>query len=379
MISSTSSSLPDTLLESPLAVQTLGIIVLVLLYVLWKKYVRPDEKREGSKSILIQKGYHNPIHEGRFHLDWECEGVFNPGAIRIGDTTHLLYRAIGKDGVSRLGYASSKDGVRIDGTLPYPVYSSIIDRFIPPYLRAYNPTLYPSGGSWGGCEDPRITKIDDTIYLTYSAFDGWDFIRIGLTSISEKDFLEKKWTWKRPQLISPPGEIHKNWVLFPEKIQGKYGILHSISPKIEIELRENLEGFGFSQPFVQSPVGPRESTTDATWDTRMRGPGAPPLKTEKGWLLFYHANTHAEPHKYKVGVLLLDLQEPYRVLARLQFPLLEPNEWYENDGKPGIVYVCGAVKQGDRIFLYYGGGDKRVCVAHLEEKELLHELLTKTG
>jgi predicted GH43/DUF377 family glycosyl hydrolase len=365
------------LFSPDISLQVLIVIVVAIAFFIYYVYEENELRiKEKQASDLSTKSKNNPMHEGRPHLDWECEGVFNPGAVRIGDTTHLVYRAVGSDGVSRLGYASSKDGTNVDEMLPFPVFSSLVDRFIPAHLRRFSPVLYPSGGSWGGCEDPRLVKIDNMIYLTYNAFDGWDFIRIGLTMIEEEDFVNKRFKWKRPQLISPPGQIHKNWMLFPEKINGKFAMLHSISPKVEIELLDSLDDIGHSQPYIASPVGARGAVDDARWDTRMRGAGAPPVKTDKGWVVFYHANNKDEPHKYKVGVLLLDLNDPKKIIGRLNFPILEPDEWYENDGKPGIVYVCGAVKRDDLIFLYYGGGDKRLCVAHLNTRELLDELLT---
>ena len=105
--------------------------------------------------------------------------------------------------------------------------------------------LYPSGGSWGGCEDPRMVCIDGRIYILYNAFDGWDFIRVALISISAEDFLAKRWHWSAPKLLSRPHERHKNWVLFPEKISGKFAILHNLHDdepeRVRIEYIENLD------------------------------------------------------------------------------------------------------------------------------------------
>jgi predicted GH43/DUF377 family glycosyl hydrolase len=240
--------------------------------------------------------------------------------------------------------------------------------------------MYPSGGSWGGVEDPRITKIGDTIYMTFNAFDGWDFIRIGLTMISEKDFLKKRWSsWSKPILLSPPGEVHKNWMIFPEKINGKFAIIHSISPKVEVEYRDTLQSIGGRDPFIKSPVGVRTAGS-AGWDSRIRGAGPPPLKTDRGWLVLYHANQKEESHKYKLGALLLDIEDPTKVLAKAILPILEPDLWYENDSKPGIVYACGAIIRedygGNSLYVYYGGGDKYVCVAHTHLETMLDWMTT---
>ena len=149
---------------------------------------------------------------------------------------HFLYRAIGEDGISRLGYASSKCGFKLDKRLPYPIYEHPLSP-----LSSYDFSSFASGGSWGGCEDPRIVQVngEDTLYMTYTACDGG--LRIGLTSIKVKDFLKGKLKWKPPKLISTPGEVHKNWVIFPEKIKGKYAILHSINPKVSITYVDDLE------------------------------------------------------------------------------------------------------------------------------------------
>jgi predicted GH43/DUF377 family glycosyl hydrolase len=79
--------------------------------------------------------------------------------------------------------------------------------------------------------------------------------------------------------------------------------------------------------------------------------------------VLYHATSEAEGHRYQLGALLLDLDDPTRVVARAAAPVLSPDEWYENDGKPGIIYACGALVRGDTLHVYYGGADKVVCVA----------------
>lgn len=340
-------------------VLTIACVVLISVAVL---YIFFGKKRSPERPFTLTRFHNNPVLSSQSHNTWEACGVFNPAAYKDdGHVVHLLYRAIGTDGVSRLGYAKSDDGVSFSERLPYPVFFIESPRQIPGAQKRYDPVIYPSGGSWGGCEDPRLVRIDDTIYLTFNAFDGWDFIRIGLTSIPEKDFIAGKWNWKKPILISPEGEIHKNWVLFPEKINGKFAILHSISPHVQVDYVETLESLAHGTEKIESIFkrqGERES-----WDTWLRGAGCPPLKTEKGWLVLYHAVEKHESHKYKVGVMLLDLNDPSKIIAQSPGPLLTPDCWYENDGKPGIVYVCGAVIRDGMLIVYYGGGDMHTCVA----------------
>ncbi len=277
---------------------------------------------------------------------WESMAVLNPAAFSAGGRIHLLYRALGMDGVSRLGYASSPDGVTFDQRLPYPVYTAPNPRQLPWRAQRYSPVLYPSGGSWGGCEDPRATKINERIYVTYNAFDGWDFIRVALTSIAEEDLLTGRWNWAPPILLSPPGERHKNWVLFPEKINGKFALLHNLHGKdenhVRIEYVDGLESFDPVAQEIQSPDPQAIPPHLVAWHYRTRSAGPPPLKTPEGWLVLYHAMDPDEPHRYKLGALLLDLHDPTKILHRSPQPILEPDALYENEGKPGVVYACGA-------------------------------------
>lgn len=328
------------------------------------------------RDLMLAKVVCNPVIEPGTH-PWSAEAVFNPAAVALNGRTHLIYRAIGLDGVSRLGYASSGNGILFDERLPYPVFVSTRPRGGVGGPKRYSPVIYPSGGSWGGCEDPRMVAIDGRIYLTFNMFDGWDFIRVALTSISEKDFLAKRWNWTQPLLISPPNQIHKNWVLFPEKVHGKFAVLHSIVPKIEVEYRDALDEIGVTEPFIESWQGPRSSVPgrEGAWDTTVRGAGPPPIKTKHGWLLFYHATEAHEGHRYKLGAMLLDLDDPTKVLYRSAHPILLPDEAYENNGKPGIVYACGAVERDGLLYIYYGGADKVVCVAFAPIQAFLTALM----
>lgn len=356
-----------------------GIIIVLLIslfvwYVFFSRTTLPVKK-----AFHLERYHNNPVLSPQSHQEWEACGVFNPAAyLDSNNMVHLLYRAIGTDGVSRLGYAKSSDGVSIDERSTYPVFFIEQPRAIGMPMR-YDPIMYPSGGSWGGCEDPRLVRVDDRIYLSFNAFDGWDFIRIGLTSIKESDFIAGRWNWKKPVLISPNGQIHKNWLIFPEKINGKFAIIHSISPEVLVDYRDSLEAIGTTEPAIESPVGPRTAKREDSWDWMLRGAGCPPIKTDKGWLVLYHAVEKHETHKYKIGVLLLDLIDPTKIIARSPGPLLTPDCWYENDGKPGIVYVCGAIIRDDMLMLYYGGGDMHTCVAQAPLKELLTWLIPETN
>jgi len=315
----------------------------------------------------------NPIISPHPENKWEDQAVFNPAILKDDDGyIHLIYRAIGSDGVSRLGYDFSKNGTHFVGRLPDPIFSMGNPNDDKKIIKTYDPNMYPSGGSWGGCEDPRAVRIDGRIYLTFNAFDGWDFIRIALISIDEKDFFKKKWKWNKPMLISPPNQINKNWVLFPEKIDGKFAILHSVSPKVQIDFINDFRDVEKGKHVIKSTF--KQDPTKKGWDTWVRGIGPPPLKTDKGWLVLYHAMDHRDPNKYKLGALLLDYKNPEKVLARSQEPVLEPEIWYENDWKPGVVYSCGAIIKDRNLYVYYGGGDKYVCVATAPLDKIFNKL-----
>jgi len=317
----------------------------------------------------------NPIIQPRADRFWEMKATFNPGAIYADKRIHLLYRAIGGDDISVLGYASSGDGVTIDERLEVPAFIPLSTKYSKGAIRAELPkTPYMSGGGWnGGCEDPRLTLIDDTVYLTYTAFDGWGSIRLALSSIPVGDFLQKRWQWKKPSLISPPGEIHKNWVLFPEKINGKFAILHSISPTIAIAYVDDLNEFEDEDRVIKSRYD--RSIRQGTWDSWIRGAGPPPIRTKLGWLLFYHAMDMQDPDRYKLGAMILDINEPTRILYRSQAPILEPDAYYENSGfKSGVVYSCGAVVKDGELYVYYGGADSVTCVAIANLDRFLEDL-----
>ena len=337
-------------------------------------------KRTGSQPVL-ERFAGNPIIEPRPEQHWESKATFNPGAIYEEGKVHILYRAIGDTDVSVIGYASSSDGVHIDERLDFPAYlprepfeGAVSHRSIVSYRES---TYVSGGGGVGGCEDPRLTRLDDTVHMTYTAFDGYSLPRVALTSISRGNFLTNNWLWRRPVIISPPGIIDKNACIFPEKIDGKYVILHRIYPDILIDFLDDLNFDGETKwlegKFKISPRG-------SCWDSRKFGAGPPPIKTKEGWLLIYHGVGEQDPNRYKIGAMLFDLKDPTKILACSAKPILEPQAWYENEGwKSGVVYPCGAVVVGDRLFVYYGGADKVVCVASAKLNEFLEQLIADRG
>jgi predicted GH43/DUF377 family glycosyl hydrolase len=330
-----------------------------------------DTRKKQPSPVRLKRSPRNPIITPAQNNDWESWQTFNPAAIEEGGVVHLLYRALGSDGISRLGYAASPDGVAISQRLPDPVFTAPARRGD----RDARRIVYSSGGGWGGCEDPRLVRIGRRVYMTFVAFDGWGSVQMALTSIDLNDFLDKRWKWKAPALMSAPGEVHKNWVLFPEKINGKFAILHSISPKIMIDYLDTLDGFD-EGAYIESAYGTK--LQNRRWDSWVRGAGAPPIRTKHGWLLLYHAMDRKDPGRYKLGAMILDMKDPTRVRARSKEPILEPDEWYENQGhKSGVIYSCGAVVKDGALLVYYGGADSVVCVARAELEPFLQALLDK--
>ena len=316
-----------------------------------------------ERRLSLLRSLYNPILRPGAH-PWTAEAVLNPAAAFIDGRTHLVYRAVGMDGVSRLGYASSPDGLLFNDRPPYPIYIAQKDASVPAHLRQYSPVLYPSGGSWGGCEDPRMVVIDNRVYVTFNMFENW-VLRVGCVSMPVEDFLAKRFHKWSPPIVLSHGNRDKNWVLFPEKLGGKFAVLHSIigdtPDRVRIEYVDALEDLR-TRTF-KSPDPQQHRDEHIAWHTHVRSAGAPPLRTEIGWLVFYHAHDAREPHRYKIGALLLDLDDPTKIRARAVAPVLEPDAAYENDGKPGVVYACGATVNNKMLHIYYGGADKVVCVA----------------
>ncbi len=337
------------------------------LFLFLKKFFKKEEK-----TVKLKRSPNNPIINPRPEKEWESRQTFNAATVRLDGKTHFLYRAIGEQGLSVLGHASSKDGINIDERSDKPVYVLNKKQEKDAQANTKLPLDYTSGGSLEGCEDPRITKIGKRIYMTHTTFDGWSLLRMTLTSISEEDFLNKNWDkWEEPVFISPPDKINKNWVIFPEKINGKYAILHSISPEISIEYVDELNFT--EEEYLESHYAPSE--VEEGWEGQVKGVGPPPMKTEYGWLVLYHAFDKEDQSRYKMGAMLLDYSNPEKVLYRAKEPILEPSSHYENNGfKPGIIYSCGANVIDGQLFVYYGGADSVICAATIKLDKLLESL-----
>lgn len=314
--------------------------------------------KKGVKTEKFTRAKKNPIILPIKNHPWEAKLTFNPAAIYLDGKVHILYRAMSDDNTSTIGYAQSKDGLHIDYRSAEPV-------FIP--RKPFEQKLTPGGNS--GSEDPRLTKIDDRIYMLYTAFDGKNPPRVALTWIKAKDFLAQKWNWEKPVLISPPDQDDKDAALFPEKIKGKYLVIHRGGDDIDLSFCQTLNFDGTWWLEEYRWISPRKGM----WDSKKVGIVAPPIKTDQGWLALYHGVS--ENNTYRVGAVLCDRKDPTKIIARTDEPIFEPETIYEKDGEiSNVVFPCGVVLIGSKIFMYYGGADKVVGVATMELEKLLKTL-----
>ena len=313
------------------------------------------------RTELVVRAKENPILKPIESHAWEKKAVFNAAAIDLDDTAHILYRAMGDENTSVIGYAASKNGVKITDRDSEPAYKPRKDFEIK--------KNGPNGNS--GCEDPRITKIGSTLYMMYTAYNGVDPTRVALTSISVKDFLAKKWDkWSDPQLTTPDKVNDKDTCLFPEKIAGQYMLMHRIDPQLCADFLDTLDFSKSKLTRCIEIMGPRPGM----WDSVKIGIAGPPIKTTKGWLLIYHGVSKTST--YRLGAVLLDLKNPSLVISRTVDTIFEPLEDYEKKGVvPNAVFSCGSILRGDTLFIYYGGADTVLGVAKVSLKKLLKILL----
>lgn len=288
----------------------------------------------------------NPILRPIEEHAWESREVFNAGAIYLDGKVHLLYRAIGNDNISRLGYATSIDGFNIDERLPNPVFEPTTE------------------SEKDGCEDPRLSEVDGQLIMTYTALREYSHLQVyqvSLTTISQEDFIQKKWNWDMRRLPFP-GIRNKNAVVFSQKVNGRYVMLHRIDPDLCVAYSDDLVKWCD----MMSVMKPRADS----WDNWKIGVAGTPIKINEGWLIIYHGIS--VERMYSLGVALLDGDHPEQVLYRSKEHILAPKEDYERFGKvPNVVFSCGNVILDNRLFVYYGGADSVLCVASISLDKLL--------
>ncbi len=279
---------------------------------------------------------------------FEHNATFNAGAIDQNGSVHILYRAMDEQNTSTFGYARSDDGIHIIERLEKPVYV--------PRADFESKRGSPTGNS--GCEDPRITVIDDRLYVTYTAYDGVHNPRGAISSIALQDFLDRKFdTWTEPLLITPDAVDDKDIGLLSDKVDGEYVLYHRIDRHVCADMLPDLS-FKKRVSRCITVLGPRPGM----WDEEKVGIAGPPMKmTDGNWLLIYHGVSHK--NYYRLGAAMLD-PKGLTVIARTVDPIFQSSEQYEVEGiVPNVVFACGSVVRDDTIFLYYGGADRVLGVA----------------
>jgi len=287
---------------------------------------------------LLHRCPDNPILSVE-DMPFPCSTVFNGTPVKVNDEYLLLLRVEGQRGYSFFALARSGDGIHFEVD-PDPWVTPSEDRQWKPWEE-------------NGIEDPRLTVIDGVNYIMYTAAGRYGHcIALGRTD----DFK----SFRRIGVVSEPG--NKDGVLFPGKIDGLYARLDrpigNDVGSIWVSYSPDLINWGRSE-FVLAPRA-------RYWDSYRIGASAPPILTDRGWLEIYHGvkMTSAGPI-YRAGAVMLDKENPSRVLGRSLTPMLGPRERYERVGDVNnVVFACGAIVEDDgEVKVYYGAADTYICVA----------------
>ncbi len=299
---------------------------------------------------LFDRSEFNPIISPS-DIPYPCDTVCNPAAVMYNGETLLLLRVIDQLGSSHITVARSTDGEtdwRID---PEPLLAPT-DRDLP--YEVY------------GCEDPRVSFLADRgeYVITYTGFSP---LGAGVCIATTKDFRHVE----RFGLALAPN--NKDASIFPRQINGLYYMLHrpALGSMEHIWLAESTDLVHWGRPWmiIEERGGP-------WWDGDKVGGGPPPIETPDGWLVIFHGvqGTSHGPI-YRVGIALLDLNDPRKVIRRLPRWIFGPKTDYESSGLiPGVVFPTGAIVDGDDIRLYYGAADTRIGLARGKISTLLHAL-----
>lgn len=321
--------------------------------------------------MKLERVKENPILSPNPKNKWEELCVLNPAVIFNNEDNkfYMFYRAAANDKkhTISLGLATSTDGVN------FKRYQKV------PILKGEE-----GGVDEGGIEDPRIVKIGDYFYLTYASrvFHPGQYWREDkeyfgfqpehgprsliynntLTHLAvSKDLIH----WKKLGRITDPRFDDRDVVIFPEKVNGKYIMLsrgmercgkgyENENPAIYISYSNDLQIFDNYKLLM-------DGKTD--WEDFKIGASTPPLKTNEGWLLIYHGVSKKDSN-YRIGAVLLDLNDPSKILHRTKSFIFEPEEEFETNGYySGCVFPTGIVNRNGKLFIYYGAGDKYVGLA----------------
>jgi len=308
--------------------------------------------------------------------------VHNAGITVFKDNVVMLFRSHLRNGISVIGMAKSADGISGWEVSPRPMLIPCKKNDL--FAKGVNVDELIENEA-GGVEDPRISKIDDTYFITYSAYHGLQKDRVRVSLASTKDFVSV--TRHGPVL----DRDMRNVVIFPEKINGKYfalmrpndkaGEMHTGGIFKEIVLATTTDLFSNQWEVGEVPVQKQEGGPSTFGDKI--GPGAPPIKTKYGWLSIFHGvRSTMDGNPYVLGVALHSLDDPSKVKVSA-IPVLFPSKadcrMQEDDyvHVPNVVFTCGAQWLDDgTLKIYYGGNDTVMNVAFSHE-DILAELCNR--
>lgn len=298
--------------------------------------------------MLITRYQYNPILT-KEDIPYPVSTVHNAGITKYRDEYIMLFRSHKMNGRSILGLARSIDG-----------YHWKAEEH--PFMEPAKKGIFAEYEEYG-VEDPRITFIDGEYLITYSAYSRHG-VRVGLAKTRDWNSVE------RFSLITEAD--YRNVVIFPDKFNGLYARLdrpHSeISPwSVWISYSPDLRYWGDSK-LIMRPV-------QYHWDEMKIGPGAPPIKTEKGWLNIYHGvYPTMDGSVYRMGVALHDLNDPSKIIGVGDDWILQPEEPYELTGYVhNVVFTCGAVPENDgTLKIYWGAADSVMCVGTAKAEDLVN-------
>ena len=281
---------------------------------------------------------------------FESAGTFNPSVVKHQGKFVMLYRAQDTKGTSSLGYATSDDGIHFVRR-PEPVLTA--------------ETPYEKGG---GVEDPRLVKVGNTFYLTYTGYNnvdgaGEDKKDAQLCLATSTDLIH----WTRKGIILPAykGKWNVKWTksgaILTDKINGKYWMYFLGDARGQ----DSQMGVAYSEDLLhwtEALDHPVLSSRPGTFDSKVVEPGPAPILTPDGILLIY--NGADDKLVYSTGWVLFDKKNPTKVLARAEKPVFWPElEWEKVGQVPNVVFVEGLVREEKRWLFYYGGADRTVGVA----------------
>ncbi len=307
-----------------------------------------------NKEYLVRQGA-GPLLTPE-QMPCEANAVLNPGVAEVDGDVILLLRIENKDGISHIRVARSHNGVDSWKYADRPILEPGVSGF--PYEE------------WG-CEDARVTKIDAKEWaIAYTAYSRHGPI-IALATTSDFQHADRIGTALIP--------ANKDAALFPGKINGQFYVLH----RPDIGGEENIWYASSTQHLTHwtDPGLLMERRGGPYWDSQRIGAGCPPIRTKEGWLLIYHGTKAMGGRSiYRLGVALLDLEDPTRVIARSSDWIFAPEADFEQTGlMPGVIFTCGALVRGDEIWMYYGAADTCVGLAVGRVSDLLDLVTADSG